>query len=269
MFQVNARLLYNKRIKKNCHEMALSAPQIAKSALPGQFINIKVTDGLEPLLRRPFSIHQIYRQEGIKILYEAIGKGSKALARRKSGECLDVIGPLGNGFKLGRWPGTGDRRQVLVAGGMGTAPLVFLAERLARNTRSASYKKPLVLLGAKTREDIFCEKEFREFGCEVQISTDDGSRGFRGYVSDLLIKILSTINRQPSTIYACGPAALLKEISRISKEYDIPAQISLEAHMACGIGACMGCVIKTKEGGYGRVCKDGPVFEASRVIWEA
>lgn len=277
MFQINARILYNKRIKKNYHEIALMAPKIAASALPGQFVNIKVTDDLEPLLRRPFSIHQIYRQSGIKILYEAIGKGSEALAKRKSEELLDIIGPLGNGFDYdglrlaysGRQGQTDYGRRILVAGGMGTAPLVFLAEKLSRNTRSAAHKKPLVLLGAKTKEDIFCEKEFKEFGCEVQISTDDGSRGFRGYVSDLLLKILSTINHQPSTVYACGPAPMLKEISRISQECNIPAQISLEAHMACGIGACMGCVIKTKEDEYRRVCKDGPVFEASRVIWEA
>lgn len=276
MFQISAQILYNKRIKKNCYEMALSAPEIAGNAMPGQFVNIKVADGIEPLLRRPFSIHQIYRQDGIKILYEAIGKGSEALARRKSGELLDILGPLGNGFDYegqrltcsGRQGQTDNGRRILVAGGMGTAPLVFLAEKLVRNTRSAAYKKPLVLLGAKTREDIFCEKEFREFSCEVQISTDDGSRGFRGYVSDLLLKILSTIDYRPSTVYACGPTPMLKEISRISQEYNIPAQISLEAHMACGIGACMGCVIKTKEDEYRRVCKDGPVFEASRVIWD-
>ncbi|TAN61851.1 dihydroorotate dehydrogenase electron transfer subunit [bacterium] len=275
MFQVNARLLYNKRIKKNCHEMALSAPQIAKSALPGQFINIKVTDGLEPLLRRPFSIHQIYRQDGIKILYEAIGKGSKALARRKSGESLDVIGPLGNGFKLGRGPGAGGRRHVLVAGGMGTAPLVFLAERLAEAKNQKPKTKTLVLLGARTKDDILCEKEFKELGCEVRIATDDGSRGFKGYVSELLKDELNAIRYPLSAIYACGPTPMLKEISRISQEYDIPAQISLEAHMACGIGACMGCVIKTARNAlrateyeYKRVCKEGPVFEASRVIWD-
>lgn len=297
MVKVSAKILYNKKIKKNYYEMCLSAPEIAKSALPGQFVNIKVAEEIEPLLRRPFSIHQIYRKGGIKILYEAIGKGSEALAKRKSGELLDTIGPLGNGFgydgirnalPAGRNAECPACRQaggmrILVAGGMGTAPLVFLAEKLARNTRFTASKKLLVLLGAKTTEDIFCEKEFKEFGCEVQISTDDGSRGFKGYISDLLLKILSTIDHQPSTIYACGPTPMLKEISRISKGYDIPAQISLEAHMACGIGACMGCVIKVRnknsmqnallagrqaEYEYRRVCKDGPVFEASRVIWD-
>lgn len=268
MFQINARVLYNKRIKKNYYEIALSAPEIAKSAMPGQFVNIKVTEGIEPLLRRPFSIHQIYRQAGIKILYEAIGRGSEALARRKSGELLDIIGPLGNGFDYYGRRATGDGRRILVAGGMGTAPLVFLAEKLAKT-------KNLVLLGARTKDDILCEREFRELGYEVKIATDDGSRGFKGYVSDLLIKTLSTVHYQLSTIYACGPSLMLKEISRIAKGCDIPAQVSLEAHMACGIGGCMGCVIKTTDDaclpagrGYKRVCKDGPVFAASRVIWE-
>lgn len=269
MFQVSAQLLYNKRIKKNYYEIALMAPKIATSALPGQFVNIKVTDDLEPLLRRPFSIHQIYRQTGIKILYEAIGRGSEALTQRKSGECLDVIGPLGNGFDYGGRRTADDGRRILVAGGMGTAPLVFLAEKLAKT-------KNLVLLGARTKDDILCEKEFKELGCEVKIATDDGSRGFKGYVSELLKDELSA-KRYPclsgrqalNALYACGPTPMLKEISRISQEYEIPTQISLEAHMACGIGACMGCVIKTKEDEYKRVCKDGPVFEASRVIWEA
>ena len=114
-----------------------------------------------------------------------------------------------------------------------------------------------------------CEKEFKELGCEVMVSTNDGSRGFKGYVSDLLKDILRITNHEPRiTIYACGPKLLLKEISRISCEYNIPAQLSLESHMACGIGACMGCVIKTKDAfQYKRVCKEGPVFEAQEIIW--
>ena len=195
----------------------------------------------------------------------------------KSGEYLDIIGPLGSGFRLDESRITNHESRILVAGGMGTAPLVFLANKLIRK-RTTNHESPItVLIGAKTKEDILCEKEFSKLGCEVMVSTDDGSRGFKGYVSDLLSHTLSTIDYRLSTIYACGPTPLLKEISRISYQRNIPAQLSLESHMACGIGACMGCVIKvtrapehqsTRDFEYKRVCKEGPVFEANQILWE-
>ena len=265
MFKASAEVIYNKRIKKGYFEIALSAQAIAKTALPGQFVNIKVSEGIEPLLRRPLSLHRV---EGNKIflLYEVLGKGTETLSRRKAGEDLSVLGPLGSGFSL---HSTHYALHILVAGGMGTAPLVFLAEKLAKG-------KTLVLIGAKTREDILCEEEFRKLGGEVKIATDDGSRGFKGHVSELLKQELLTIDYGLLTIYACGPKLLLKEISRISLERNIPAQLSLESHMACGIGACMGCAIKVKsqkskvktEFEYKLVCKEGPVFEANQILWE-
>jgi len=255
-------------------------------------VNIKVSDGIEPLLRRPLSIHKIGHQgftrlpshqskakRQIVMLYEAVGKGTEILSQRKPGEFLDVIGPLGNGFNIDRRPLTIDYRPILIAGGMGTAPLVFLAEEIKKSQSHKVTKSPiLVLLGAKIKDSILCEEEFKNIGCEVKIATDDGSRGFKGYVSDLLIRELSAFSSQPSAIYACGPKLLLKEVSRISQEHHIPAQLSLESHMACGIGACMGCVIKQKAEGrkrkaddafeYQRVCKEGPVFEANQILWE-
>ena len=208
------------------------------------------------------------------MLYEVLGKGTQKLSREKAGEYLDVIGPLGNGF---RTTNREAQTTILVAGGMGTAPLVFLAEKLREVKSQKSKVKTLVLIGAKTKDSILCEKEFKELGCEVKIATDDGSRGFKGYVSELLKQRLSTIDCRLSTIYACGPKLLLKEICRISIEHNIPAQLSLESHMACGIGACMGCVIKvtrapehqsTRDFEYKRVCKEGPVFEANQILWE-
>lgn len=300
-FQTKAKVLYNKRIKRNYFEISLDSVRIAKTASPGQFVEIKVSDDIEPLLRRPFSIHRIAHKlvssqahklktkKYIVILYEVVGKATEILSQRKAGEYLDILGPLGNGFDY-HTPYTIHHTPILVAGGMGTAPLIFLAEKLV--TKSQSHKvtrKPLALIGGKTKEDILCEKEFRELGYEVKIATDDGSVGFKGYVSNLLEKMLKTDNRKLTTIYACGPKPMLKEISIISERYHIPAQISLEAHLACGIGACMGCVIKSQklkvksqndnlksksknqelksEFEYKRVCKDGPVFEASQIIW--
>src|SRR3989338_3766781 len=192
MFKASAKVVYNRKIKKGYFEIALLEPAIAKTALPGQFVNIKVSDGLEPLLRRPLSIHRV-RGNKIFLLYEVLGKGTETLSSKKSGECLDVLGPLGNGFACEGRKTSDEGRIVLVAGGMGTAPLVFLAERLSKrwmkdDSAGASGRRTIVLIGAKTKDSILCEKEFKELGCEVKISTDDGSRGFKGFVSKLLTK---------------------------------------------------------------------------------
>src|SRR3989338_1970131 len=181
------------------------------------------------------------------------------LSEKKAGEYLDIIGPLGAGFSLHI---THYTSHILVAGGMGTAPLIFLAEKLAEIKNPKSKIKTLVLIGARTKKDILCEDEFRKLGCEVKIATDDGSRGFKGFVSELLTQDLLTIDHRLLTIYACGPKLLLKEISRISLERNIPAQLSLESHMACGIGACMGCVIKVTRSPGHQVTRD---FKYQRV----
>jgi len=274
MIQTKAKIIKNIAVAPKYYKIVLSCLPIAKDANAGQFVAIKITDTYEPLLRRPFSIHKL-SGPGIEILYEIVGRGTEILSQKKAGEYLDIIGPLGNGFnyKSQVTPspslGTlfGRSSPVLVAGGMGVAPLLFLAEKIV--TRSGGRqvtRRPLVLIGAKTRSDVLCEKEFRKLGCNVKIATDDGSRGYKGYVTELLKKELSTINYQLSTIYACGPRPMLKETAAISKKYNIPAQVSLEEHMACGIGACLGCAVNTKQG-YKRVCQDGPVFDADEIVW--
>jgi len=201
----------------------------------------------------------------IEILFEVVGRGSRLLSQKKPGDYLDIIGPLGNGFTF-REPRTENREPILIAGGMGIAPLFFLAESLIRGKRSSAYGKIQVLIGAKTKSHILCEKDFKKLGCDVQIATDDGSKGFKGRATDLLKVLLSTIDHRPSTIFSCGPKPMLKELIRITGQYSIPSQISLEAHMACGIGACLGCVVNTKAG-YKRVCKDGPVFSGDEITW--
>ena len=258
MLQVRVKILYNKKIQGNYFHLILQAPKITKESLPGQFLNIKVNDAYEPLLRRPFSIHRV-KGINIELLYEVVGSATQVLSHRKPGEYLDVIGPLGNGFTLNTKHKT---LSILVAGGMGVAPLVFLAEKLKDSRRA-------VLIGAKTKNQLLCEKDFRDLGCEVKISTDDGSRGFKGKVTELLKKFLRNNASNPITqvtLYACGPRPMLREISRISKKYKMPAQVSLEEHMACGIGACLGCVVNTKDG-FKRVCKEGPVFNGDEIIW--
>lgn len=275
IFQTRAKLIKNIEVAPKYYKILLRAPAIAKAAKPGQFVQIKVSGDYEPLLRRPLGVHRV-AGDNIEVLFEAVGKGTEILSQRKASCNLDIIGPLGNGFNY-RGQGTarlrsgqtGDRRPILVAGGMGVAPLLFLAEGLKNH-------KVTVLIGGKTKRQILCEKEFKELGCEVKIATDDGSAGFKGKVTELLKNQLSALNFQLSAIYACGPRPMLKEISAISKKYNIPAQISLEEHMACGIGACLGCVVKTRneqrtmrnEFEYKRVCKEGPVFDAREIIWQ-
>jgi len=264
MLQVRVKILYNKKIKGNYFHLLFRAPKIAKEPTPGQFLMVKVNDAYEPLLRRPLSIHRV-KGVNIEILYEVVGRATELLSHRKPGEYLDIIGPLGNGFNY--TPHAARRTpHVLVAGGMGVAPLTFLAEKLMKLKVKGEGSKVVVLIGAKTKGQIICEKEFKDLGCEVKISTDDGSKGFKGYVSRLLSKVLSAVGRRPSTIYACGPKPMLEEVSKISKKYTIPVQLSLEEHMACGIGACLGCVVNTKEG-FKRVCKEGPVFNGDGIIW--
>ena len=262
MFQLRAKIVYNKRVKDNYFLLALDSAKIAKLAAPGQFLQIRINEGLLPLLGRPFSIHDI-RGTFIEILYEVVGEGSRILSKRKAGEFIDIIGPLGNSFSAAKVPNSGKnkrRKPVIVAGGMGVAPLFFLAKKLKQ-------AKPAVLIGARTKSQILCEKKFKESGCDVKTATDDGSFGFRGRVTELLSDLLSTIDHRPLIIYACGPKPMLKEISRLALKHKIPAQVSLEAHMACGIGACLGCVVNTKEG-FKRVCKEGPVFNCKDIVWQ-
>lgn len=255
-----SKIISNARIKNKYFKLCIHAPTIAMLVRPGQFMQLKVSESDGPLLRRPFSIHRV-KKARVEILYEVIGYGTEILSQRKVGEYLDIIGPLGNGFDYGA-PGTKHQAPLLVAGGMGVAPLLFLGEQLAKRHTPYVIADARVLIGAKTKNQILCEKEFKSLGYDVKIATDDGSRGFKGKITDLLKDFLPK-----SPLYACGPRPMLKEIAMLSKKYKISAQISLEEHMACGIGACLGCVVKTKSG-YQRVCKEGPVFDAGQIIWE-
>ncbi|MBM3254338.1 MAG: dihydroorotate dehydrogenase electron transfer subunit [Candidatus Omnitrophica bacterium] len=261
-----SRIISNHHIKNSYYELSISSDYIPRFAKPGQFVHIKCSDNNTPLLRRPFSIHSVSKEKNtFKILYEVLGKGTGFLSKKKAGDFLDIIGPLGNGFDFQT---TDDRRQttVLVAGGMGTAPLLFLAEKLVHNSQFTVHRKPLVLIGAKTKNLILCKDEFKKLGCDVKIATEDGSLGFKGKVTDLLKEVLSTVNCQLSTVYACGPYPMLKEVSKIAKKHRINCQVSLEEIIACGVGACLGCAVSTK-GGFKLVCKDGPVFNSDEIIW--
>jgi dihydroorotate dehydrogenase electron transfer subunit len=220
----------------------------------------------------------------VEIFYKLMGKGSRALSRLKPGDRVDLLGPLGNGYHVPPSLTTA----LLVAGGIGVPPVVALAEMLARSqfmgrrprNGKVGRRKMIAFVGGKTSDDILCLSDFRKSGAKVHVATEDGSVGHRGLVVDLLEAHLKTqTSRQGSIIYACGPHAMLHAVAEIAERFPVPCQVSLEADMACGFGACMGCVIPVKQSAvetwdtdgkrraYKLCCKDGPAFDAREIAW--
>ncbi|MEA1964316.1 MAG: dihydroorotate dehydrogenase electron transfer subunit [Candidatus Aerophobetes bacterium] len=268
MHQIRARILSNQKVIEKCCKMSLYAPEVAQQASPGQFIHIRCTDGSNPLMRRPFSIHQA-KGKKIEILYEVVGKGTHLLSNKRVGEEVDILGPSGRGFRIN--PSL--RRAILVAGGIGVASLYFLAHKLMeileKEQKKSSIPLPLILIGAKNKGKILEEEEFKSLKVEVKVATDDGSKGFKGEVVDFFTSLFLTPDSLSSVnVYACGPLPMLKKIAILSHKYKFSCQLALEQKMGCGIGACLGCVIKGKDG-YLRVCKDGPIFDAEEIDWNA
>ncbi|MCP4651819.1 MAG: dihydroorotate dehydrogenase electron transfer subunit [Candidatus Omnitrophica bacterium] len=249
-----------KKVKSDVFLLSFTSLYLAKKSLPGNFINIKIPP---TILRRPFSIHKIDKNT-IYVLFRVRGKGTKILSEYKKGSPLDVIGPLGNGFAVGN-----AKKNILIAGGIGVAPLVFLAKRLRQNHKAHVE----VILGAKTKKELLCSWELKQIGCSVLVATDDGSQGVKGTVVNLLNdRIKGQVKTCPyeqfnSNIYVCGPEVMFRGVSKALKGYpNIKCQVSFEQFMGCGLGTCCGCTIDTKSG-YKKVCKDGPVFNI-RDIYE-
>ncbi len=231
------------------------SPRIARLAQPGQFVNIRVADATAPLLRRPFSVSGKER-DSVSVLFNIVGPGTRLLAEKRPGDELDLLGPLGNGFTPFI---SGDfDRAILVGGGLGVAPLPFLAAALESRASITTY------LGARTRQQLV-----RAGLPDLHIATDDGSEGFHGTVVDLLRRELRNTSPERRRIFGCGPTPMLRALAVAAHESGIPACVSVECSMACGIGLCQGCPIETTSGSrkYLLVCKDGPVFETSTVIF--
>jgi dihydroorotate dehydrogenase electron transfer subunit len=242
--------------------LSLRSPRIARPARPGQFLMVRVSNQPYPLLRRPLSIHA-REPGGIGVFFSRSGLGTAILADKKPGETLDIIGPLGKGFSIPR--GIKGKMAVLVGGGRGIAPLYFLAEEL--RTRGI---RPRVFYGGKTEHDVPLLEKFARRKIEVFVSTDDGSVGYPGFVSAMLEKELNR-SSPPAIIYACGPDPMMRRVAEAAAERSVRAQLSLEAVMGCGIGACWGCVRKIRRGETAewlKICEEGPVFKASEIVWE-
>ncbi|MCU0640483.1 MAG: dihydroorotate dehydrogenase electron transfer subunit [Candidatus Margulisbacteria bacterium] len=272
--QEKCRVLVHQPIGPRFYQLTLLSRDIATQAQPGQFVEVKCADGYVPLLRRPISLHRIDPQnETFTLLYEVVGQGTELLAKAAVGAELDILGPLGTGFKID----PAKKTHLLVGGGMGVAPLMALAEEVKIQKSKACLPdrqvKSLdlfILIGARNKECVQCEGELKAVADQVIVSTDDGSYGQKGFVSDQLLDIinnrLSVVSCQSSVIYACGPRPMLKAVAQIAAQKQIDCQLSLEERMACGIGACKGCAVLTTSG-YKMVCKDGPVFNASDLVF--
>ncbi len=233
----------------------LRAPLIAREARPGQFIHVRLTDGVDPLLRRPMSIFRIGRGT-IDLLVRAAGRGSRMMIDKPAGEALDCLGPLGNGFTV--HPTT--RHLLMVGGGSGVAPLVALAEQAVAKGLSV-----VLLFGARSAERVF-PAEALPPEVEYAVATDDGSLGRGGMVTDLLPEYLGWADQ----VYACGPHAMFTSMVEAMRKANVQksVQVSMEENMACGVGACFGCVVETRRGEMKSVCEDGPVFEMRELAWE-
>jgi len=258
MLEQTVQIVSNERDTDLYFRLVVRAPEIAPLIQPGQFAHIRVLPMSDALLRRPFSIYQV-TADGFSILYKAVGKGTEVLTRMRCGEELNVIAPLGHGFTVQQKTGS---VPLLVAGGYGMAAMYLLAER--------SPQKGIVFVGGRRRVDILCEKEFRALGWDVRVATEDGSQGERGLVTQPLLAELrrDIINRK---LFACGPTPMLRAVGRIADEFNVPAELSMDEHMCCGVGVCLTCVIPVKAGGhweYQRTCTEGPVFDSRQVLWE-
>jgi len=250
---VAARVVENIEIGKQVKELVLYAPEIAAQTLPGQFLHIRVASATyHPLLRRPLSISNVDAEAGtVRTIYRIVGQGTAHLATLTKDDIVDCMGPLGTGFSLQ------GKRPLLVGGGMGLAPLVFLAGALCP-------RKIEVLMGGRTEEEMFWTSIFKDMCDNIHITTDDGTLGSRGVTLDVLPSLLETGNFD--MIYTCGPRVMMEGVAKLAKQYQIPCQVSLEEHMACGIGGCLSCTCATSNGSRKKVCTDGPVFWAEEVI---
>lgn len=262
MFEETVTLLANERDTDRYFRLVVQAPRIAPRVQPGQFAHLRIPLLRDALLRRPFSIFQV-AGDTFSILYKVVGQGTEALSRMRPGESLSALGPLGHGFTV---PRPGGEFPLLVAGGYGMAALYLLAQRAP--------ERGIVFVGGRRREDILCEAEFRELGWDVRVATEDGSLGEKGLVTGPLLAELRKpgAGDRPRKLFACGPTPMLQAVARIAEQFHMPAELSLDEHMCCGVGVCLTCVVpvRTADGWeYQRACTEGPVFDARVVLWEA
>lgn len=258
--QVLAKLEKKEKIIKDVYKFSVKANEIVKDSKPGNFIEIRVTDQVEPFLRRPISIYNLDRNNGIlEFIFQVKGKGTELLSRKEVGEKIDIIGPLGHGiFKFDKF-----NKLAVIGGGIGIFPLYELSKEAKENQKQVN-----CYLGFRNKDLVMLEKEFENVTDKLVITTDDGSYKNKGFAIDYLKEDME--KEKYDCIYACGPLPMLKAVQKYAIENNIECQLSLEEKMGCGLGVCLGCAVKTARSPkdapeYFHVCKGGPVFNARDV----
>ena len=258
--QEQAKLIKKEQLKPDIYKFSVNAPEIVKDAKPGNFVEIRVTDQTEPFLRRPISIYNLDKENGIlEFIFQVKGKGTEILANKNIGDLIDIIGPLGYGtFKYENY-----NNLAIIGGGIGVFPLYELAKCAKKDNKNVN-----IYLGFRNKDFVVLEDEFKNVSNNLIITTDDGSYSEKGFAINFLEKDID--EEKIDCIYACGPLPMLKAVQKLAIEKDIPCQISLEEKMGCGLGVCLGCAVKTAKSPkdapeYWHVCKAGPVFQAKDV----
>ena len=255
-----AELVKKEQLKKDIFKFSVKAPNIVKNSKPGHFIEIRVSEQTEPFLRRPISIYNLDKENGIlEFIFQVKGKGTEILAKKDVGSQIDIIGPLGYGtFKYEKY-----ENLAIIGGGIGVFPLYELAKCAKNDNKNVS-----TYLGFRNKDLVVLEDEFKNVSNKLTVTTDDGSYSQKGFAINYLEKDIE--DGKIDSIYACGPLPMLKSVQKLAIERDIPCQISLEEKMGCGLGVCLGCAVKTSKSSkeapeYIHVCKAGPVFNAKDV----
>ena len=260
MIDIYTEILSNENITQDTFLLRFLSPELAASAEPGQFVMLKINEGNDPTLRRPFSICGTDEEGIVRIIYKVVGRGTRYLSDKKPGDYVSVLGPLGKGFKeIGR-----SKMIYLIAGGIGIAPLLFLCQKIESTDIT-------FLTGFRTSGEII-DPALTGIETDNVIATDDGSIGYYGKVTNLLSERISRNNPGNICVYTCGPLPMLKAVRKICLENNIPCQVSMETFMACGLGVCQGCVVRSDISKTGKhylhVCKEGPVFDIEKIDWD-
>lgn len=263
---MSARVVATQQVAPGIYLIQINEPDVARWSTPGQFIMLRPGEHTDPLLPRPFSICGV-EGDRIELLVKVRGAGTAMIARWMPGQTIEGRGPLGNGFRVP----PGIQAAYLIAGGIGIAPLLFLARRLRQAQPATAVG---LFMGAKTSGDLGLLARFALAGCSVAVATEDGSQGFCGLVSELVERDLSqhpARHTEACMIFGCGPMPMADAVAAVARRHGIACQLSLETRMACGVGACLGCVINIKGrpayDPYQRVCVEGPVFDAHEIDW--
>jgi dihydroorotate dehydrogenase electron transfer subunit len=279
--QVSATVVENVRLARDTYRIRLQAPELARRIAPGQFLMLRLAGGSDPLLGRPLALYDTWCNEageplGVDVVYLVVGRMTSRLAQVRAGEVIETWGPLGNGFSTAPVD-----HLIMVAGGIGQTPFLALGrEALGGRDYGNEGRRPLrtkratLCYGVRTLDLLAGVDDFRAAGIDVRISSDDGSVGRHGLVTETLSELLdeaTAIAGQSIRIACCGPERMMEAVAHLAHERSVPCEVSLETPMACGIGICFSCVVKVRqpdgEWDYKRTCVEGPVFSAEKIVW--